>query len=109
MEAASAPDTPRSFTPRDPTEPVPLEVLDETPYVELHLHSNYSLLEGASSIGELVGAARAQGHRALALTDHHGMYGAMEFARAAKEAGVLPENSVRRDLNLRWHRWTGAI
>ena len=90
MEAASAPDTPRSFTPRDPTEPVPLEVLDETPYVELHLHSNYSLLEGASSIEELVRTARTQGHRALALTDHHGMYGAMEFARAAKEAGLRP-------------------
>ena len=90
METASAPDTPRSFTPRDPTAPVPVEVLDGTPYVELHLHSNYSLLDGASSIDELVGAARAQGHRALALTDHHGLYGAMEFARVAKEAGLRP-------------------
>ena len=90
MEAQSAPDTPRSLSPRDPLDPVPLEVLDNTPYVELHLHSNYSLLEGASSIDELVWAAQAQGHRALALTDHNGLYGAMEFARAAKEAGLRP-------------------
>jgi error-prone DNA polymerase len=83
-------DTPRSLAPRDPLEPIPLDVLDETPYVELHLHSNYSLLEGASSIDQLVWTAAAQGHRALALTDHNGMFGAMEFARAAKEAGLRP-------------------
>ena len=83
-------DTPRSFSSRDPTAPVAVEVLDGTPYVELHLHSNYSLLEGASSIDELVAAAREQGHRALALTDHNGLYGAMEFARAAKESGLRP-------------------
>ena len=69
---------------------MPLQVLDDTPYVELHLHSNYSLLDGASSIGELVEAAREQGHRALALSDHHGLYGALEFARTAKEAGLRP-------------------
>ena len=90
VEAAIEPDTPRSKAPRDPAEPVPLEVLDDTPYVELHLHSNYSLLDGASSIEELVWAAEAQGYRALALTDHHGLFGAMEFARAAKEAGLRP-------------------
>ena len=90
MEAASAPDTPRSYAPRDPTLPVPIAVLDGTPYVELHLHCNYSLLDGASSIDELVAAARAQGHRALALTDHNAMFGSMEFARAAKEAGLRP-------------------
>ena len=90
MEAQSAPDTPRSLSPRDPLDPVPLKVLDGTPYVELHLHSNYSLLEGASSIDELVWTAQEQGHRALALTDHNGLYGAMEFARAAKEAGLRP-------------------
>ena len=83
-------DTPRSLAPRDPTDPVPIEVLDTVPYVELHAHSNYSLLEGASSIEELVWEARAQGHAGLALTDHNGMFGAMEFARAAKEAGLRP-------------------
>jgi error-prone DNA polymerase len=83
-------DTPRSLSPRDPTDPVPIEVLDAAPYVELHAHSNYSLLEGASSIEELVWEAREQGHAALALTDHNGMFGSMEFARAAKETGLRP-------------------
>ncbi len=90
MEAASAPDTPRSRAPRDAAEPVPIEVLDDVPYVELHLHSNYSLLDGASHLDELIWAAQEQGHRALALTDHNGMFGAMEFARGAKEAGLRP-------------------
>ena len=90
VEAAIEPDTPRSKAPRDPAEPVPLSVLDDARYVELHLHSNYSLLDGASSIEELVWEAEAQGHCALALTDHHGLFGAMEFARAAKEAGLRP-------------------
>ena len=83
-------DTPRSMASRDLLAPIPLETLEGAPYVELHLHSNYSLLEGASRIEELVWTARAQGHRALALTDHNGMFGAMEFARAAKEAGLRP-------------------
>ncbi len=90
VEALVANDTPRSRAPRDPLEPVPIGVLDEVPYVELHAHSNYSLLEGASSIEELLDEAWTQGHRALALTDHNGMFGAMEFARAAKEAGLRP-------------------
>jgi error-prone DNA polymerase len=83
-------DTPRSMSRRDPAAPIPLSVLDDVPYVELHMHSNYSLLEGASSIDELLIAAGEQGHRALALTDHEGMYGSMEFARSAKEAGLRP-------------------
>ena len=90
IESAMDPDTPRSRAPRDPAQPVSPSVLDEAPYVELHLHSNYSLLEGASSIDELVATAVAQGHRALALTDHDGLFGAMEFARTAKEAQLRP-------------------
>jgi error-prone DNA polymerase len=83
-------DAPRSRAPRDPLAPLPADLLDGVPYVELHLHSHYSLLEGASSIEELVQEAEEQGHRALALTDHNGMFGAMEFARTAKEAGLRP-------------------
>ena len=83
-------DSPQSKAPREHVQSVSIEVLDGAPYVELHLHSHYSLLEGASSVDELVEAAVAQGHRALALTDHDGMFGAMEFARAAKEAGLRP-------------------
>jgi error-prone DNA polymerase len=90
VEEALDRDTPRSLAPREPSAPVPPDVLAGVPYVELHLHSNYSLLEGASSTGELIDEACAQGHRALALTDHNGMFGSMEFARTAREAGLRP-------------------
>lgn len=107
VETAVERDTPRSMAPRSPTAPVPLAVLDDTPYVELHAHSHYSLLEGASSIDELLAAASAQGHRALALTDHEGMFGAMEFARAAQEWGLRPitglELTVGEDDGMRSH------
>ena len=59
-------------------------------YVELHCHSCYSFLDGASSPGELVQRAAALGMPALAVTDHNGLYGAVEFCRAAREAGVHP-------------------
>jgi error-prone DNA polymerase len=60
------------------------------PYVELHCHSGYSFLDGASHPEELVLRAAELGYPALALTDHDGLYGSMEFARAAKEAGIQP-------------------
>jgi len=61
-----------------------------TPYVELHCHSGFSFLDGASHPEELVLAAAELGYPALALTDHNGLYGSMEFARAAKEASLQP-------------------
>ena len=60
------------------------------PYVELHCHSAYSFLDGASHPVELAGAAAEQGHDALALTDHDGLHGAMEMAHALKPLGVRP-------------------
>src|SRR5919199_5837003 len=60
------------------------------PYVELHCHSAFSFLDGASHPVELAAAAAEQGHRALALTDHDGLHGAMELAQAAKPLGVRP-------------------
>jgi error-prone DNA polymerase len=60
------------------------------PYIELHCHSGYSFLDGASHPEELVLRAVELGYPALALTDHDGLYGSMEFARAAKEAGLQP-------------------
>ena len=60
------------------------------PYVELHCHSAYSFLDGASHPVELAGTAAAQGHAALALTDHDGLHGAMEMAQALKPLGVRP-------------------
>jgi error-prone DNA polymerase len=60
------------------------------PYVELHAHSGFSFLDGASHPEELVLRAVELGYPALALTDHNGLYGSMEFARAAHEAGLQP-------------------
>ena len=59
-------------------------------YVELHCHSAYSFLDGASHPAELAGTAAEQGHSALALTDHDGLHGAMEMAQALKPLGVRP-------------------
>ena len=59
-------------------------------YVELHCHSAYSFLDGASSPEELAQRAAELGYPALALTDHDGVWGAMEFAQACKAFGVRP-------------------
>src|SRR3954449_4613121 len=59
-------------------------------YVELHCHSAYSFLDGASHPVELAGAAAELGYPALALTDHDGLHGAMELAQAAGPLGVRP-------------------
>ena len=58
--------------------------------VDLHVHSCYSFLDGASHPEELVRQAKELGYTALALTDHDGLYGALEFAQAAMEAGLTP-------------------
>ena len=59
-------------------------------YVELHCHSAYSFLDGASLPEELAAQAEALGYHALALTDHNGLYGAMEFAQQARGRGLQP-------------------
>ena len=59
-------------------------------YVELHAHSAYSFLDGASQPEELAARAAELGYDALALTDHDGVYGSLEFAYAAKHFGVRP-------------------
>jgi error-prone DNA polymerase len=58
------------------------------PYAELHCHSNFSFLDGASHPEELVEEAERLGLKALALTDHDGMYGVVRFAEAAQAVGV---------------------
>src|SRR5436190_5204267 len=57
-------------------------------YVELHAHSAYSFLDGASTPEELLAAAAVHGYSALALTDHDGLWGAMEFAQAARGLAI---------------------
>src|ERR671925_196816 len=59
-------------------------------YVELHAHSAYSFLDGASLPEEVAARAAELGYEALALTDHDGVYGSLEFAHAAKAFGVRP-------------------
>jgi error-prone DNA polymerase len=62
---------------------------DDLPaYAELHAHSAFSFLDGASQPAELAGEAARLGLPALALTDHDGLYGAVRFAEAARAAGV---------------------
>ncbi|MFO8010654.1 MAG: error-prone DNA polymerase [Dehalococcoidia bacterium] len=61
-----------------------------TGYVELHCHSNYSFLDGASHPEGLVSRAGELGMEALALTDHNGLYAAIPFHRACWEAGIKP-------------------
>jgi error-prone DNA polymerase len=58
------------------------------PYAELHCHSNFSFLDGASHPEELVTEAARLGLDALALTDHNGFYGIVRFAEAARELGM---------------------
>ncbi len=59
-------------------------------FVHLHLHTEYSLLDGACRIRELFGALKDMGQTAVAITDHGVMYGAVDFYKAAKKAGIKP-------------------
>jgi error-prone DNA polymerase len=61
---------------------------DALPYAELHAHSSYSFLDGASSPEELLEEAERLGLHALAITDHDGFYGIVRFAEAAETASV---------------------
>jgi error-prone DNA polymerase len=58
------------------------------PYIELHAHSAFSFLDGASTPLELAAAAAEHGYPAFALTDHDGIWGSMEFAHACKGLGM---------------------
>lgn len=61
-----------------------------TDFVHLHVHTEYSLLDGACKINELVAQAKELGQEAVAITDHGVMYGAIDFYKAAKKAGIKP-------------------
>jgi error-prone DNA polymerase len=72
-------------------------------YVELHCHSAYSFLDGASQPEEIAARAADLGYEALALTDHDGVYGSLEFAQAAKAFGVRPITGAEVTLDDRSH------
>ncbi|MBI2175696.1 MAG: PHP domain-containing protein, partial [Parcubacteria group bacterium] len=59
-------------------------------FVHLHTHSHYSLLDGLSKIDGLIEKAVLYNMPALAITDHGNLYGAIEFYKKAKKAGIKP-------------------
>ena len=59
-------------------------------FTHLHVHTEYSLLDGMCRISQLVLRARDLGMDSLAITDHGAMYGVIEFYQAAREAGIKP-------------------
>ncbi|TXM88940.1 PHP domain-containing protein, partial [Methylobacterium sp. WL103] len=64
--------------------------LKEVGFVHLHVHSSYSLLEGALKVGDIVKSALADHQPALALTDTNNLFGALEFSEKAAGAGIQP-------------------
>ncbi len=56
------------------------------PFVHLHCHSHYSLLDGASPIDKLIARAKSLGMNGLAITDHGNLHGALEFYQEARKA-----------------------
>src|SRR5215218_1560470 len=68
-------------------------------YAELHAHSAFSFLDGASLPDELTGAAHALGYEAVALTDHNSVSGSMEFAQAAGALGLRAIHGAEVDLD----------
>jgi error-prone DNA polymerase len=69
------------------------------PYVELHCHSAFSFLDGASLPDEIVPRALELGYQALALTDHNSVSGSMEFAVTARALGLRPIHGAEIDLD----------
>ena len=59
-------------------------------FVHLHVHSEYSLLDGACRIKELVSNTKKLGQNAVAITDHGVMYGVIDFYKEAKKQGIKP-------------------
>ena len=58
-------------------------------FTHLHVHTQYSLLDGSCKIGEIVNRAKELGMKNLAITDHGNMYGVIDFYRAAKAADII--------------------
>ena len=64
--------------------------MSKTDFCHLHVHSEYSLLDGANRISDLVKACQEDGQTALALTDHGNMHGAVELYQKATKGGIKP-------------------
>jgi error-prone DNA polymerase len=94
-------DSPAWSRKRAPYRPVVSRVPGTTPYAELHVHSNFSFLDGASHPEELAEEAARLGLDALALTDHDGFYGVVRFAEAARAVGLPTVFGAELSLGLR--------
>ena len=90
----------RKREPYEPPEVAPPAPHERVPFAELHCHSNFSFLDGASHPEELVEQAARLGLDALALTDHDGMYGVVRFAEAARQLGVATVFGAELSLGL---------
>src|SRR6266568_1087849 len=66
------------------------EIITSAPFVHLHLHTQYSLLDGAIRFDDLIAKAKEHNMPAVAITDHGNMFGAAEFYLKCKKAGVKP-------------------
>jgi DNA polymerase III subunit alpha len=73
-----------------PAEPEPPPSAPTQDFVHLHVHSEYSLLDGLSPVRQIVDTVKRNGMRAVALTDHGNLYGAVDFYSHAKAAGIKP-------------------
>ena len=61
-----------------------------TPFVHLHLHTDYSLLDGCGRISDYITKAKNCGMTAMAITDHGNMFGAIDFYKSCKKNGIKP-------------------
>ncbi|MBC9955335.1 DNA polymerase III subunit alpha [Leucobacter sp. cx-42] len=77
---------------------------DKDGFVHLHVHSEYSMLDGAARVGQLMDAVEAQGMPAVAVTDHGNMFGAFDFWRQAKDHGLNPIIGIEAYLTPGTHR-----
>jgi DNA polymerase-3 subunit alpha len=66
------------------------ELAEGSSFAHLHTHTEFSMLDGAARVDDLVAAAAADGQPALGITDHGNMYGVLDFYRACRDAGVNP-------------------
>ena len=64
--------------------------MSERSFTHLHTHTEFSMLDGAARVGELVAAAAADGQPALGITDHGNMYGVLDFYKACRDQGIVP-------------------
>ncbi|MFI6079221.1 error-prone DNA polymerase [Actinoplanes sp. NPDC051343] len=101
LAGADGGDAPGFSRKREPfTAPTLVRTTGEVPYAELHVHSHYSFLDGASSPEDLVVEAARLGLTGIGITDHDGFYGAVRFSVAARELGIPSVYGVELSLGL---------